>query len=146
MRSEKTLTHMFVEFIPDDLDEGWLYISLEYGSAAHRCCCGCGTKVVTPITPTDWKLIFDGETVSLHPSIGNWGAPCRSHYWVRNSRIVWAGWCSIEEIVDARARDQRARDRYFGASAGVCPGAAEEISGRRRSLWGRLVRLCTWRR
>jgi hypothetical protein len=52
-----------------------------------KCACGCGKEVVTPLSATDWKLIFDGKTVSLDPSIGNWGFPCRSHYWVRNNRM-----------------------------------------------------------
>jgi Family of unknown function (DUF6527) len=35
----------------------------------NLCCCGCGEKVVTPLRPTDWKLIFDGKTISLDPSL-----------------------------------------------------------------------------
>lgn len=86
----KKLKHKFIEFIPEVLDEGILYVSIAHGTAVHRCCCGCGREVVTPLTPTDWKLIFDGETVSLHPSIGNWNFPCRSHYWITKNRIEWA--------------------------------------------------------
>jgi hypothetical protein len=86
----KKLTHKFVEFIPDTLDDGILYVSIAFGTVAHRCCCGCKREVVTPLTPTDWKLTFDGETVSLRPSIGNWNFPCRSHYWITKNRIEWA--------------------------------------------------------
>jgi hypothetical protein len=85
-----------------------------YGTAVHRCACGCGEKVVTPFSPTDWKLIFDGETVSLHPSIGNWNFKCRSHYWIRENRVDWAPQWSAEEIAAGRAADQRAKDGYFG--------------------------------
>jgi hypothetical protein len=35
-----------------------------------------------PISPADWQLAYDGDTVSLTPSIGNWGFPRRSHYWI----------------------------------------------------------------
>src|ERR1039458_6166357 len=84
------LSHKFVEFVPNVLEKGVLYVSITYGTASHLCCCGCGREVVTPITPTGWKLIFDGETVSLHPSIGNWNFPCRSHYWISNNRVEWA--------------------------------------------------------
>jgi hypothetical protein len=82
------LEHRFVQYIPDALEPGVLYISMEYATAAHSCCCGCGLQVITPFAPTDWKLTFDGETISLWPSIGNWNFPCRSHYIIRQSRII----------------------------------------------------------
>lgn len=56
----------------------------------HLCACGCRTKVVTPISSTEWRLIYDGESVSLYPSIGNWQFPCQSHYWIRRNEIRWA--------------------------------------------------------
>src|SRR5437899_984797 len=84
------LRHKFVEFVPDTLEAGVLYVSVAHGTAVHRCCCGCGREVVTPLTPTDWKVIFDGDTVSLYPSIGNWNFPCRSHYWITHNRVEWA--------------------------------------------------------
>jgi hypothetical protein len=34
------LEHRFVQYIPERLDSGVLYISMEYATAAHRCCCG----------------------------------------------------------------------------------------------------------
>ena len=42
--------------------------------------------MVTPLKPTDWKLTFDGKTITLYPSIRNWNFACRSHYWIRNNR------------------------------------------------------------
>lgn len=110
----KTLTHEFVEFIPDVIDEEKLYVSMEYATMVHKCACGCGKEVVTPLSPTDWKLIFDGKTVSLEPSIGNWGFPCRSHYWVRNNRAVWAEDWSQARVNANRARDRRTKDEYYG--------------------------------
>ena len=71
------LKHQFVTNMPDRLDPGVLYISIEYATAAHLCCCGCGVEVVTPLTPTDWKMTFDGETISLWPSVGNWNDVAR---------------------------------------------------------------------
>ena len=70
MRPDIVLTHEFVEFVPDELKERTLYGSIPYKTVVHLCCCGCGREVVTPLSPTDWQLTFDGETVSLHPSIG----------------------------------------------------------------------------
>jgi hypothetical protein len=114
MRQEKTLTHEFVEFIPDVVKEGTLYVSMEYATVVHKCCCGCGKEVVTPLSPTDWNLIFNGKTISLDPSIGNWSFECQSHYWIRNNRVRWAAQWSPEEIALGRARDRLAKERYFG--------------------------------
>ncbi len=78
MSQDIILKHEFVEFIPDELEQGTVYISIRFATAAPLCCCSCGNKVVTPIRLTDWKLIFDGKTVSFDPSIGNWSVPCQS--------------------------------------------------------------------
>jgi len=51
-----TVSHEFVEFIPATPEEGILYISIPYGTAIHMCACGCGNKVVTPISPAEWHL------------------------------------------------------------------------------------------
>jgi len=91
MTKKTRLEHRFVEFLPDKLDPGILYVSMQYATASHKCCCGCGRDVVTPISPTDWQLMFDGRSVSLKPSIGNWSYPCRSHYWIKGNRVVWDG-------------------------------------------------------
>lgn len=77
----------FVEFIPKELEEGVLYISISYLTAVHRCACGCGSKITTPIRPARWRFTYDGESVSLHPSIGNWSYPCQSHYWIERDRV-----------------------------------------------------------
>jgi Family of unknown function (DUF6527) len=114
VKPPKTLRHEFVEFIPDAVDEGKIYVSIEYATAVHKCACGCGKEVVTPLSPTDWKLIFDGKTVSLDPSIGNWGFLCRSHYWVRNDRAIWAEDWSQARVDAKRAHDRRAKDKYYG--------------------------------
>ncbi|HXK16829.1 MAG TPA: DUF6527 family protein [Polyangiaceae bacterium] len=113
MKRTSELTHEFVESFPDNLREGVLYVSVTYASASHRCCCGCGLEVVTPLTPTDWKMIFDGKTVSLDPSVGNWSFPCRSHYWVKRNKIHWAPAWSQEQIDAGRRRDRMAKDQQF---------------------------------
>ncbi|HBN22617.1 MAG TPA: hypothetical protein DD412_05205 [Holosporales bacterium] len=110
------LTHEFVEFIPDELEEGTLYICVKLATVVHRCCCGCGNEVVTPLTPTDWKLTYDGETITLYPSIGNWGSTCSSHYWIVNNRAMWARQWSQEQIEASRALDRSEKERYFGGS------------------------------
>ena len=107
----KHLTPQFVESFPTSLEQGELYLAMEFATAAHLCACGCGTKVITPFSPTDWQMLFDGETVSLRPSIGNWTFKCRSHYWVRSGRIEWAGSMSEEAINAGRKRDVEAKAR-----------------------------------
>lgn len=102
-----------VEFVPRELDEGTLYISKRFNTAAHKCCCGCGVKIVTPLRATEYELIQSGEYVSIRPSIGNWNHPCRSHYWIRDNRIVWAGQMTDEEIRAGRAHDDTVKDAYF---------------------------------
>jgi hypothetical protein len=96
---------VFTSTIPDDLDPNKLYISLEYNSVVHLCACGCGEEVVTPLQPAAWKLIYDGESVSLHPSIGNWSYKCRSHYWIKQNQIVWAEDWTDEQIKRSRNLD-----------------------------------------
>jgi hypothetical protein len=113
MKQEKQLGHEFVEFIPDVVEEGKLYVSIEYATVVHKCCCGCGKEVVTPLSPADWRLIFDGKTISLDPSIGNWSFPCRSHYWIRNNRVRWAEQWSQSRIDANTAHDRRVKDKYF---------------------------------
>ncbi len=127
-----TLRHEFVEHAPEVLQEGVLYVSIKYATALHRCCCGCGSEVVTPITPTDWKLIFDGKNVSLFPSIGNWEQPCRSHYWIRENRVEWSKAMSQRQIERGREVDRARKEAYYearaeGGNAGATRGAVEDV-------------------
>lgn len=107
------LVHEFVEFIPDDLKERTLYISIKYSTAVHKCFCGCGREVVTPLSPTAWRLIFDGRTVSLHPSIGSWNLPCQSHYFITRNKVVWAPTWTGGQIARGREREAILRELYF---------------------------------
>ena len=91
MRPEIVLTHEFIEYLPEELKERTLYVSLKFATVVHKCCCGCGREVVTPLSPPDWQLTFDGVSISLHPSIGSWNLPCQSHYWIHRNRVRWAG-------------------------------------------------------
>src|ERR1700758_5357958 len=115
MTPKTNLKHQFVEFIPENLAEDTLYISIRFATASHLCCCGCRNKVVTPFQPTGWKLIFDGKTVSLDPSIGNWDFSCRSHYWIKNNRVKWAEQWSAEKISAAKAYDRLEKDHYYSS-------------------------------
>ncbi|MEC7771841.1 MAG: DUF6527 family protein [Bacteroidota bacterium] len=111
--------HRFVEFIPKDLDDSVLYISIRFRTAVHKCACGCGNKTVTPLSPTDWKIIFDGKSISLYPSIGNWNFPCQSHYWLTKNKLEWAPNWTKEEIMEARKLSFEEKNRYYQNSKSV---------------------------
>ena len=144
MTRDGLMRHEFVEFIPATLEHGVLYVSIPYATTVHLCACGCGHKVIAPLTPTDWELIYNGETVSLNPSIGNWSFDCRSHYWIKRDRIQWSvGW-SQEQVSRGRAQDRKAKAAYLDrVDASHDPSPAPEhppIWWRRISRWLRRSR------
>ncbi|MBN9379888.1 MAG: hypothetical protein J0H74_03930 [Chitinophagaceae bacterium] len=114
----KTIRHKFVEFIPEQLEEGILYITVEYRTAVHRCVCGCGNKVVTPLSPTDWKMIFDGKTVSLYPSIGNWSFDCKSHYFITRNEIRHCAPWTKEAAERGRKKSNKLKKKPFAKLVG----------------------------
>lgn len=143
MNSGSSLEVKFVEYIPDELQEGTLYVSIPYTTVAHKCACGCGEEVVTPLSPTGWKLIFDGETVSLDPSIGNWSLPCESHYWIRRNQVQWAAQWSRDRIEAARQSRRAERVQHYGSPTAedqpsATAGSERGLGGLRR-LWAWLV-------
>lgn len=142
MTGFERLHHRFVDLVPADLEPGILYVTIEYATAVHSCACGCGGRVVTPFTPADWELRFDGETVSLFPSIGNWSFSCQSHYWVRRNRIEWAPQWSAAQITRARRLARKAQaigSRPPRASVSTVDGHAGSLIHRLRrwvrSIW-----------
>lgn len=108
------LSHKFVKNIPDTIENGVVYVSVDYSTAIHKCCCGCGNEIVTPFSPTDWKLTFDGETISLYPSIGNWSLPCQSHYWITNNEVEWAPKWTKKQIEHGRMEEERDKEVRYG--------------------------------
>ncbi len=124
-RRQTEFSPEFVEFIPESPKEGVLYISIRFATATHRCACGCGQIVVTPIKPADWSLTWNGEEVSIYPSIGNWNFPCRSHYWIRRNRIVWARRWDVRKVEDERARQDRGRAWFYRSKEGKDRAKAE---------------------
>lgn len=110
---DMTYTHRFAKSFPDKLDGGILYVSMEFGTAAHSCFCGCGSDVYTRFSPRDWSMKFDGETVSIDPSIGNWSFGCQSHYFLIKGRVISAPRWSRERIETNRAFDREAKGRHY---------------------------------
>lgn len=109
------ITPVFVNTIPDRLEGGVLYVCEQYKIAAHKCCCGCGEEVITPLTPADWSIRKEGNVVSLMPSIGNWSFNCKSHYWISRNDVVWAGNMSQRQIDQVKARDRADKEIYIAA-------------------------------
>lgn len=108
-----SITPVFVDSVPEQLELGILYVSEENDVVMHLCCCGCGQEVVTPLSPAEWSIKRSGKVVSLRPSIGNWDYPCRSHYWVTNNRIEWVGPMSNKQIAIVKERDRIDKQRYI---------------------------------
>lgn len=88
MMKAKLFKLQFVDTIPYQLEEGLLYVSIPHNIVSHLCACGCERRVDTPLDSDEWKLTYDGESISLQPSIGNFDFPCRSHYWIINNKAV----------------------------------------------------------
>ncbi len=100
------------ETIPQDIEEGILYVSLTYWTTAHSCGCGCGQKVVLRLSPRHWAITLNGESVSMYPSVGNWQLPCRSHYWIEEGRILHARPWSDTEIMRNRVMTKGMRTPF----------------------------------
>lgn len=103
----KQFRHLFVDIIPNVIEDGILYVCIKYDTAIHKCACGCGEEVITPLSPSGWTLVYNGKTVTLTPSIGNWSYRCKSHYWLKEDTIIWAAQWSDEKIKKSRGIDTR---------------------------------------
>lgn len=108
----------FMDQRPDELEEGVLYVFVGFRTSVHLCCCGCKNEVWLPIRPNRWEFTYDGEAISLSPSVGNWSFPCQSHYWIRNGRVDWARAWSAAQI-DANRQRTRERDVEYVADVGA---------------------------
>lgn len=126
------LAFEFADGFPGELFPGILYVSIPFATAAHLCCCGCGHQVVTPLRPNRWSVTFDGASLSLWPSVGNAGLPCRSHYVIRRNRVVW-----LQDLTRDETERAMQRDGWLDSTA-----TQQTAQGKRR-WW---VALMVWRR
>lgn len=102
-----------VHYMPKQLEQAILYVSVEFETAAHLCACGCGVKVRTPLGPTEWTVRETEAGPTLRPSIGNWQQQCRSHYLITKGSVEWAGQWSEDKVLAGRAAEQSRREAYF---------------------------------
>lgn len=141
----KAIKPEFVTQFPAVFEQGVLYISEEFETAGHLCCCGCGEKVITPLNPAKWRLRKEGGTVSLSPSIGNWNYACKSHYLITKNKVIEAGQLDAAKIKTVQRRDRRDMDRYVSivnARAGQSTEKAPEPPTKvvpEKSLFSELV-------
>ncbi|MDB5089176.1 MAG: hypothetical protein JWR09_3170 [Mucilaginibacter sp.] len=135
-----TLQLKFVESVPEIMEEGVLYVSITYCTVMHLCVCGCGNEVVTRISPADWQLKFDGKSISLNPSIGNWNFDCRSHYWIVNNQVRYAENWSDEKVARGRARERERKGKFYSVEAPKKnePVIIEQLKPKSRSKLERL--------
>lgn len=104
-----------VRYIPKDLAPGVLYVSKAFGTAAHLCPCGCGSKIRTPLGPTEWAVEETSKGPTLRPSVGNWQKPCQSHYWIWRGEIRWCDKWSSEQIASGKHAEEKRRRAYHDA-------------------------------
>ncbi len=102
-----------VKYIPKELEPGVLYVTEEFGAAAHLCPCGCGSKIRTPLGPTEWALEETDSGPTLYPSVGNWQKVCQSHYWINRGKIRWADKWTPEKIAIGRRYEEERRRAYY---------------------------------
>lgn len=138
--SRAAYVHRFVKAFPDQLEDGILYVSVEFGTAAHSCFCGCGSEVYTRFSPRDWSMKFNGDTVSISPSIGNWSFPCQSHYVLSGGRVHWADPWSRERIELGRDTDRRQKELHY---KGTAP-SMQAPAGAEATTPNLLTRLARW--
>ncbi|MEP7457508.1 DUF6527 family protein [Phyllobacterium sp. SB3] len=126
-RVDRLIT-VFVDDIPEHLEDGFLYVSRECHVALHNCACGCGEEVSSPLVPTEYTLVMEDEGASIWPSIGNHDFTCGSHYIIERGRIRWAGKMSRAQIEAGRAHDRLLK-------RGVPPKGIKAVIAWFKRLW-----------
>ena len=82
----------------DKLENGVIYIDDSSPYIEFLCPCGCGRVTMIPINRNyehvqhpywDISESNDGAVISLSPSIYSTGFDCKSHYFIKENKIVW---------------------------------------------------------
>lgn len=80
--------------VPDVIDKRTLYLVGEHGKhwiAVMKCPCGCREDIQLPMSSNDrprWKYSGSLARPTLSPSVWR-KSGCRSHFLVRQGRIIW---------------------------------------------------------
>ena len=107
----KTWQLIWVEDMPETMEGGKIYLSIKHRLTEHLCACGCRAEVSLPLGRNDWKIEYDGETVSIWPSVGNWQLPCKSHYIIRENKTRWCRRWFEKGILTGRARGRKEKQQ-----------------------------------
>ena len=126
-----------VHYMPKELNPGVLYVSETFGAAAHLCACGCGSKIRTPLGPTEWSVEETDEGPTLWPSVGNWQKSCQSHYLISRGEVIWAERWSTEQIAEGQCREEKRRLEYYDALDRERVSAVQRLWRWIRSLFNR---------
>ncbi len=124
------MSYLLVDVIPEQLEEGIVYVSERYSTASHLCACGCRTEVVTRLGRGAWRASMAASGISMYPSIGNGSFPCKSHYYIVRGRIRWESAYSADMIARARRADNPRAHLEEEARLVPAPGF---------SVWTRIV-------
>ena len=119
-----------VHYLPKQLEDGFLYVSKEFGIAGHLCPCGCKNKIITPLDSTEWSFKEDNGKPTLYPSIGNWQLPCKSHYWIKSGLIDWSYEWTEKQIIEGRQAEEENRRSYYDQF---------EITDKKLSIFKRII-------
>lgn len=106
-------TAVWVDDMPMSLEPGNVYISIKHRLTEHLCACGCGTEVSLPLSRAEWRIVYDGESISIRPSIGNWRLSCGSHYIIERGQTLWCSVWNKKEIRVGRKRDQQIKQTHI---------------------------------
>jgi hypothetical protein len=136
---------VLVNSILERLHVGMLYVTRDMDVAGHLFACGCGSEVITPLSPTDWSLTVDRRVATLEPSIGNWDFPCRSHYFILGGKVVWAENMSTKAIAQGRQRNKARKQTFYRAFNASPPLAQESVNKVQLTKWQSVTkRLVAW--
>lgn len=104
----RNIKFKFMDDLPHtcEMEEDIVYVSFEDNVSKHLCMCGCGELIVTPISPVEWSLVYNGR-YSLSPSIGNWQLPCKSHYFITDEKVEMSYQFTDSKIKAVQKRDNR---------------------------------------
>ena len=81
----------------NDMKHGILYLKHNEDDtyeSFHLCPCGCGEPVYLQYGGKGWNitLSINGrglKSVTISPSVGCFDFPCKSHYFIRENKIIW---------------------------------------------------------
>lgn len=89
-------SYQYFDEIPEKLKAKKLYIAQDNDTnwlSAMLCPCGCGSRIYLNLlseAKPSWKILIDlQENPSVFPSVWRM-VGCKSHFFLRKGRIVWA--------------------------------------------------------